>query len=91
MVTYPVRINVKQYRGKKQKLQFQYQQKLEIATKIERYLNERMADCAVQTFDYFEIAEDLYLCKETVRDILFAVDGGHNGITIMNPKIKGDV
>lgn len=88
MATYPVRIHPKPYRGKKQHLQFDYQQKIEVAAKLEDYLNKQMANSSIRLFTYYEIAEDLHLHENIVRELLFAVDGGHNGITVSNPNIK---
>ncbi len=88
MVTYPVRINVKPYTGKDPAKRRKHQAKLEDAAKIERYLNEQMANRSVRTFHYFDIAQDLGLHEKTVRVILFPVDGGYNGITVSNPQIK---
>jgi len=60
----------------------------EIAGKIGRYINEQARDAPGITFTYSEISEELGIFKEIVKEFLFPVDGGHNGITITNPKAQ---
>lgn len=88
MKTYPLRVNVKPYRGHVPELRLRYLDKVCRGNAIEAYLNEKMHAAVsgeARSFDYWEIANELGMSEEDVRDILFAVDGGHNGITIKRP------
>lgn len=60
----------------------------EIARKIGRYMNEQVKDAPGISLTYGEISAELGISKEIVREFLFPVDGGSNGITILNPKAK---
>jgi hypothetical protein len=74
---------VKSYGGKDPKKKLAYQQKLELARRIESYINERLADeGGPRTFMYYEIAEAIGSTKEGVRGVLFACGGGSGGITL---------
>lgn len=87
MASYPLRINVKPYRGHNKRRLINFQSKLYSARQIEEYLNKQMESCAAgpQCFDYGDIANAVGLTKKCVREILFAVGGGSNGITIGKP------
>ena len=80
-VSYPLIIPVKPYTGKDQRKIVRYQAALDGAAKIEKYLNERYVKGQPTIFGYYEIAQDLGMSKERVRDILYPVDCGSNGIT----------
>ncbi len=54
----------------------------------EDYLNAKMADEqseSAHVYIYGFMARDLGLTTDEVRDVMFAVDCGHNGITIRKP------
>ena len=92
MVAYPVRVTVKEYNGQDAKKLARYRRRLVIADRIEDYLNEKMKPLdsgAFSEFDYGVIASDLKLEKRIVRDILYALDCGSNGITIGKPNASG--
>jgi hypothetical protein len=56
----------------------------QLAQRIEEYLNSKVSEdeAETQTYFYSEIADDLGADENEVRDILYAVDHGSNGITI---------
>lgn len=59
-----------------------------IAKVLESYLNnqEEENDKEPLMFDYWEIANATGHSEEDVRNVLFGVDAGHNGITIYKKK-----
>ncbi|MGA2257358.1 MAG: hypothetical protein ABSG53_22095 [Thermoguttaceae bacterium] len=70
---------VKPYNGKDPKKK-QYQQKLDLAERIEAYINAHLEQEA-RTFPYYEIAEAIGSTKDKVRDVLSAYGGGSGEIT----------
>ena len=88
MVGYPVRINVKPYRGKDQRKQLHYRQKLDLARRIEEYINAQMATKYQDMFTYFDIGRKVGASKEAVYGVLFPVDCGSNGLTVVNMNNK---
>jgi len=84
MARYPIRVRTTSKMVKK----FSAPIALEISRKIEDYVNDQAKDNPVTVIDYFEISANLGISKELVRDLLFPVDGGHNGITINNPQAE---
>ncbi len=91
MVRYPVRVPRKDYRGSKANIRLKVAERNRLAQRLEEHVNARIAesDEEVQIYLYYEIARDLNLPIDTVRKILFAVDGGDNGFTVV--KAKKDV
>lgn len=80
-----VQISVKSYRGSKPDLISKYRARLEIARKIEGFINMRFEaerNGEALQIDYYEIASELGISKDDVKDILFANGGGSNGITL---------
>ena len=82
MAQFPVRIHVKPYTGRKPDLQRKYHAKLELARRIEEYLNAQDDGESIQMFTYYEIASAVGCDKREVYDILMPVCGGSNGITV---------
>jgi hypothetical protein len=84
MKVFPIRVPRHPYRGNdeaKKRKRAEYNQD---AATLETYLNEKIAaDAApIQQFIYGYIAPDVGLPEQRVREILFAVDTGHNGLTV---------
>ncbi len=84
MISYPVHIYVKPYSGNDHKRINQFRLDCDAARRIREYLNEKMTNQDSMVFTYSEIAAELGMSEETVRKILFPVDGGHRGITVVN-------
>ncbi len=84
MREYPIKINIKIYRGSDESKIIRCNLKIEIANKIEKYLNKKMEECKEKdkSFEYWKIANDLNLNIKDVTDILSPIDGGFYGITI---------
>jgi hypothetical protein len=87
MVTYPVQVPRKSYRGSDQRRLLKVITHNRVAAELERYINGRIQSRAeeTQTFLYYEIAAETGCPKDLVRDVLFGVDGGHNGLTVRKP------
>lgn len=86
MVVYPLHVPRKGYRGSKLGILQEVTHRNKFAMELEDYLNARIRerDESVQTCLYYAIARDLNPPIDDVRDTLFAVDGGHNGLTVTN-------
>jgi hypothetical protein len=84
MKVFPIHVPRHPYRGsnpsKRQKM-MDYNRD---ADRLEKYLNDRIqADPSpIQQYIYGFIAPDVGLSVERVREILFGVDSGHNGLTV---------
>lgn len=84
MVQYPITVPRKIYRGSKPNLQMKAQERSRVAQQLEDYINRKVreSDREILQLFYGSIAHDLSLSVDLVRDILFGVDCGHNGMTI---------
>ncbi len=58
------------------------------ANKIENYINTQSQNDPVTVFNYYEIASDLGIDKKVIKDFLFPIGGGSNGITVQNPTVN---
>ncbi|RWD23042.1 hypothetical protein [Mesorhizobium sp.] len=81
MTTIPIRAIRKTYRGADQAKAQRVADENRIVDTIERRANEILASCQdeIQTLLYQEIANDLAIDADLVRDSL---PGGHNGLTV---------
>jgi hypothetical protein len=88
MVRYPVRVPRDGYKGRDPKKRQKRSEKNRIAKELEDYLNRAIEknDQNLQQYLYGYIAADTGFSEKIVRDILFGVDAGHNGLTVIkNP------
>lgn len=88
MVTYPIRVPRDHYKGRNPRRLQKRSENNRIAQELENYLNRAIEkdDANMQKFIYGFIAVDTGYSEETVRNILFGVDCGHNGLTVIkNP------
>ncbi|HUU53117.1 MAG TPA: hypothetical protein VMW44_00585 [Candidatus Bathyarchaeia archaeon] len=90
MVTYPVHVHGKTYRGKKDKLKQEAIEYNRLAGELESYINKKVdeSDEYELIIIYDSIAAKLHLPLDLVREILYSVDGGDNGITVRKPKVR---
>lgn len=90
MVTYPVHVQRKAYRGKKDKLKQEAIEYNRLAGELESYINKKVeeSDEDELIIIYDSIAAKLHLSLDLVSEILYSVDGGDNGITVRNPKVR---
>ena len=84
MPIYPIHVPRSGYRGNNPRFLRKAQRHNEIAKSCEEYLNRKVAEQreAVHVYLYGFMASDLGLKTDEVRNVMFAVDCGHNGITI---------
>lgn len=84
MVNYPVHVPRKSYRGSKPAIRQKTSERNRIAAELESYINERIREQEEETkvYLYYRIASETGYPLEIVREILFGVDGGHNGFTV---------
>jgi len=87
MVSYPINVPRKHYGGAKPRLRQKASDYNRLARELEDYLNQRIAasDAETQTYLYPSIGRDTGIPLEIVRQILFGVDCGHNGLTVYKP------
>jgi CRISPR/Cas system type I-B associated protein Csh2 (Cas7 group RAMP superfamily) len=90
MVTYPVHVQREAYRGKEDKLKQEAIEYNRLAGELESYINKKVeeSDEYELIIIYDSIAAKLHLPLDLVRKILYSVDGGDNGITVRNPKVR---
>lgn len=91
MRTYPVIVPRRSYRGSKEPLRRITAEYNKDALTLERYLNRCIEanPSPIQQYFYEFIAPEVGFTAERVREILFAVGCGHNGLTIARPKFDG--
>ncbi len=92
MVTYPVQVPRKNYRGSDQKRLRKVIEYNRVAAELESYINGRVEARSegTQTYLYYRIAAETEYPKELVRDVLFGLDGGHNGFTVRKRAGSGE-
>ncbi len=90
VVKYPISVHAKPYHGKNQKRINEFHREVRAAKRIKDHINSEMEDRELHVFTYAQIAVDTGLSRDIVRKLLFAVDGGHTGITVANPKLPKD-
>ncbi len=84
MKVFPIHVPRKHYRGSKEAMRRRVSEYNQDAAKLEAYLNEQIqADpTPIQQYLYGFISPDVGLSVDRVREILFGVDCGHNGLTV---------
>ena len=83
MASFPISVPRDGYRGSDPSRRKQ-QRHNEVAKECEEYLNRKIAENSSETqvYHHVSIAHDLNLFLEDVHNVLFAVDSGHNGLTV---------
>lgn len=84
MKVYPISVPRKDYRGGKAAVRAKVAAYNADAERLESHLNGRIRDdpSPIQTYIYGYIALELGMPLDRIRDILFGVDCGHNGLTV---------
>jgi hypothetical protein len=88
MPAYPIRVPRDSYSGKQARRVRKRQEFNEAAERLERYINdtfEKSGDDSM-VFIYGFVAHDLGMTTAQVRDVLFGVDAGHNGLRVFKRK-----
>lgn len=89
MISYPVSVPMKSYRGSDARKRSKVSELNRLAQRVEEYLNTDLAakpDDTIHVYSSYSVASDIGADFETVRDIIFSLDCGSNGVTIF----KGD-
>jgi hypothetical protein len=91
MVTYPIHVSRKRYGGRNLARLRNSQEHNRLAEQLENYLNAKIEQNSNQTqvYLYAQIAIDLGFSVDAIRAVLFAVDSGHNGLTVRKPPVNG--
>ena len=84
MVVYPIYVPRQQYRGRDMKRMAKVSARNAIALELETHINRCIEECCndVQVYYYSKIASETGHGVDTVRALLFSVDGGYNGMTV---------
>ncbi len=89
---YPIRMKRERYRGNNRDIRARINEANQTIKRIERHVNEliRMQEAPIQQYRYHQIAFDLGLELDVVREHGFGIDGGHNGFTAIKPSMSYD-
>jgi hypothetical protein len=87
MVTHPIQVSARQYRGNDPKKLRKHAEESAAASKLERLINEMLLtqERPIQVYLYHEIASKSGYPIELVRKLCFAIDCGGNGFTAIKP------
>jgi hypothetical protein len=83
MVTYPIRVERTSYRGSDPKKRAKAAEYNRDAAMIEEHINNQIRCGKLGVFHYSTIAHEVRLDEKRVSKILFSVDCGHNGFTVV--------
>lgn len=86
MPQFPLRISVKPYGGENPNMLKKYRAKVDLARRIETWINIHDDGTNRKMFTYCNIATAMGCSKKDVYDILMPVCGGSNGITLGRPE-----
>lgn len=83
MVTHPIHIRRDFYRGSNARRRERALAYNRAATELEAYINQLLKTQLrpIQQYTYSEIAAATGYDLETVRELCYGIDGGHNGFT----------
>jgi hypothetical protein len=87
LVEYPIAIGLQQYRGANARKRQQMVERARLAQILETHINKlvKVQTEPIKTYDYSSISRDTGLPLDTVQDICFSIDCGHNGLTAAKP------
>jgi hypothetical protein len=84
MVKPPIRVEREHYRGSDPKRRAKVARYNEDAATLEQHINAQIAKGKRGVFMYYEISRDTGIPLKRVEEILFTVDCGHNGFTVVD-------
>lgn len=86
MALYPIQVPRDPYRGRNPARLRKAERFDKLAERLERYINERVAQSKdeSQIFSYGMIAIDLGIPEKDIENVLYGVDCGGNGLTVIN-------
>ena len=88
MVTYPIQVKRSTYRGADPRKRQKAAEQNRIATKLETHINALLKSqtAPIQVYFYHQIAAETGFSENTVRELCFSIDGGHNGFKAIKPR-----
>ncbi|MHB1188241.1 hypothetical protein [Thiobacillus sp.] len=89
MATYPIQVKRFAYRGSDPRKRQKADEQNRIATKLETYINAlvKSQTAPIQMYFYHQIATETGFSENTVRELCFSIDGGHNGFKAIKPSL----
>ncbi|WP_355585784.1 hypothetical protein [Xanthomonas cannabis] len=87
MITHPIHVSARQYRGNDPKRLRKHSEESSAAMALERLINGMLLEQErpVQIYLYYDIARASGYPIELVRKLCFAIDCGGNGFTAIKP------
>ena len=84
MPTHPIRVPRSTYSGTDASKLRKRQTFNELAARLEQYINAAFEERGEESyiFTYAAIASELGLTTKQVREVLIAIDGGYNGLSV---------
>jgi len=86
-VEYPVKFDIEPYLGNDPKKERKFNRDIDIAHRIEEYINSRMIDNESITFYCINVAVALGVPTSEVHDLIMSQYGLNNGITVVKPNL----
>ncbi|MEI6214605.1 MAG: hypothetical protein WCP10_10915 [Desulfuromonadales bacterium] len=86
-VEYPIKFDIEPYLGNDAKRMRKFVRAVDIAHRIEEYVNSRMLGNESIMFDCIIVADALGVPTREVHDLIMTQYGLNNGITVVNPKL----
>lgn len=85
MVRYPIHVSRVAYRGNDPRKRAQNSRRNAIANQLEQHINALLREQVqpIANYMYHQIASDTGVPLDTVRELCFSIDGGHNGFTVI--------
>ena len=86
MVRYPIHVELRRYRGADPKKRAKIAAWDRDAAMLEQHINDQIRAGKTGVFHYSRIAHEVGLKEKRVSEILFSVDCGDNGFTVIKEK-----
>jgi hypothetical protein len=92
VVTHPIRVAYDSYRGNQERRRIKCDRHNALALKLEQHINDLLLNQqeAISQYLYHDIARVFSVPVDTVRNICFVIDGGHNGFTALRKGLTLD-
>jgi hypothetical protein len=92
MVTYPVHVTVRPYKGSDERKRVRFRDDCMLARKLEDLINSKLLEQLdpIKVYTYGELAMSSGLAVEIVRRLCVSIDAGSNGFTALKPGVHLD-
>jgi hypothetical protein len=83
MVTHPIHITRKHYRGSDKGKQSRIASHNQLVAELERHINDLLLkqEYPIQVYDFADIARGIGYSLDFVSEVEYSIDGGSNGFT----------